>query len=228
MLSSTSWHMSSTKLLLCGALAGSLFTLVWLVEGLRRAGYEPMRHPISALSLGESGWIQIANFMVTGLLTIAFAFGVWKAGQGHGGSVWEPILIGIVGIGFLGTGFFVTDPINGYPPGTPSVLLPPTTTGVLHVLFASLIFSLPIACFVFARRFDEQGERHWAVYSKVTAISFIIVYLIAMAGFLQTPGLVNSAGLYQRISVLIGMTWMTLLPIKLLKQTNEGQATERK
>jgi hypothetical protein len=214
-------------LLLGGALAGSLFTLVWFVEGIRRPGYEPTRHPISALSLGESGWIQIANFIVTGLLTVALALGVWKANQGQGASMWEPILLGIVGLGFLGTGFFVTDPMNGYPPGTPPVLLPPTATGVLHVLFASLIFGLPSACFVFARRFDKQGERHWALYSRVTAISFIIVYLIGMAGFLQAPGLVNAAGLYQRISVSIGLAWMTLLPIHLLKQTNPRPASAR-
>lgn len=215
-------------LLICGALAGPLFTAAWFIEGFTRMHYDPMRHPISALSLGESGWTQIANFIVTGLLTLVLAFGLQKAFQIGGRTTWIPTLITMVGIGFLGTGFFATDPLSGYLPGTPAMLLPPTLVGSLHLLFASFIFGLPIACLVMAQFFDDRGERNWAIYSKITAVAFIIVYLLAMAGFLQVPGLVNYAGLLQRISVIIGLTWMTLLPIYLLKAAVNLQATGRK
>ena len=134
----------------------------------------------------------------------------------------------MVGIGFLGTGFFATDPLSGYPRETPPMLLPPTLIGSLHVLFASFIFGLPLACFVMVRFFDEQGERNWALYSKITAVAFIMVYLLAMAGFLQVPGLVNYAGLLQRISVIIGLAWMTLLPLHLLNSPSKFEATGRK
>jgi|SRR5687767_9641956 len=215
-------------LLLCGALAGPLFSIAWLIEGLNRDSYDPMRHPISALSLGEAGWIQIANFIVTGILTLVLAFGLRKAFQVGPGKTWIPILITIVGIGFLGTGFFATDPLSGYPWGTPAMLLPPTLIGSLHLFFASFIFGLPIACFVMARLFDDQGHRNWAIYSKITAVAFIIVYLLAIAGFLQVPGLVNYAGLLQRISVIIGLTWMALLPLHLLNSPPKFEATQRK
>ena len=33
-------------------------------------------HPLSLLSLGDLGWIQIANFVVTGLLVTACAIGM--------------------------------------------------------------------------------------------------------------------------------------------------------
>lgn len=204
-------------LLICGALVGPLFTIAWFIEGVTRIHYDPMRHPISSLALGEFGWTQIANFLVTGILTLVLAFGLRKAFKLEGATTWIPTLITIVGIGFLGTGFFATDPLSGYPLGTPAMLLPPTLIGSLHLLFASFIFGLPIACFLMARLFDEQGERNWAIYSKVTAVAFMIVYLLAMAGFLQVPGLVNYAGLLQRVSVIIGLAWMTLLPIYLLK-----------
>ncbi len=46
---------------------------------------------------------------------------------------------------------------------------------------------------------------------------FIIMYALAIAGFLQAEAFVNFAGLYQRISVVIGLTWMTLVSIYLLK-----------
>lgn len=206
-------------LLLCGALAGPLFTIAWFIEGLSRVHYDPMRHPISSLSLGEFGWTQIANFIVTGILTLVLAVGLRKVFQSGGVAMWVPTLITIVGIGFLGTGFFATDPLSGYPLGTPAMLLPPTVIGFLHIVFAAFIFGLPLACFAMARLFEDQGERNWAIYSKITAVAFIIVYFLAMAGFLQVPGLVNYAGLLQRISVIIGFSWMTLLPIYLLKHS---------
>ena len=51
-----------TKALLsCGVIAGPLFVLVFLVEGATRAGYDPFRHPVSSLALGDHGWTQTAN-----------------------------------------------------------------------------------------------------------------------------------------------------------------------
>jgi hypothetical protein len=215
-------------MLICGALAGPLFSLIWFITGLTRANYDPMRHPISALSLGEFGWTQVTNFIVTGILTLALAAGLWKALRSRSGSVWVLILISIATIGFLGTALFATDPLNSYPPGTPAILLPPTLTGSLHVFFASFIFGLPAACFLLARYFDGQGEHIWAIYSKISAITFTILYLITIAGFLQVDGLVNYAGLLQRVSLTIILTWMTLLPIYFLRSSSKNsQITER-
>lgn len=214
-------------LLIYGALAGPLFTIAWFIEGLTRPNYDPIRQPISALSLGEFGWTQVANFIITGILTLALAFGLWKALQARGGALWGLILIAIAAIGFLGTALFATDPLNGYPPGTPDILLPPTVRGSLHVFFASFIFGLPAAGFVLARYLDGQSARTWTIYSKVSAITFITLYLITIAGFLQVDRLVNYAGLLQRISLTIILTWMTLLPIYLLKSTSSSRATGR-
>jgi succinate dehydrogenase hydrophobic anchor subunit len=79
-----------------------------------------------------------------------------------------------------------------------------------------------------ARLFDDQGEHNWAIYSRITAVAFIILYFVAMAGFLQVPGLVNYAGLLQRISVVICLTWMTLLPLHLLNSRQKFEAIRRK
>ncbi len=49
----------TTKVLLvCGAITGPLFTVAWIVEGATRANYNPLRHPISSLSISEFGWTQ--------------------------------------------------------------------------------------------------------------------------------------------------------------------------
>jgi hypothetical membrane protein len=212
-----------TKLLLfCGVIAGPLFTIAWIVEGATRTDYNPLRHPISSLSIGEMGWTQAANFLITGLLTLAFAFGLRRTLKSYGGSAWGPLLIGAVGIGLLGAGIFVTDPMNGYPPGTPNLSLQYSLAGRLHRLFSALVFlGLPSASFVFSRFFVRRGSRNWAIYSVVTGIAFLILFIVTGAGFAQVETLVDYAGLFQRITLTIGWAWLTLLAIYMLDATAE-------
>jgi hypothetical protein len=55
-------------LLACGAFGPLLFIVVFLIEGATRADYSALRQPISSLSIGELGWMQRMNFLITGLL----------------------------------------------------------------------------------------------------------------------------------------------------------------
>ncbi len=210
-------------LLLCGAIAGPLFTLAWVAEGAMRANYNPLRHPVSSLALGDFGWTQIANFIVAGLLTLAFAIGLRRALQPLGGSRWGPLLIGAYAIGLLGAGIFVTDPVSGYPPGTPDMLLKYSSVhAALHDLFSIPTFvGLPIACFVFARRFAGWGERGWAIYSTVTGLAFAVMFVLASAGFAQAKDLADLGGRFQRITITIGWTWLTLLAIHMLRASSD-------
>ena len=149
-------------LLWCGVVGPAFFVVSFLVQGALRPAYDPLRHPVSSLSLGGgAAWVQSATFLVTGLLVIAFAVGLGRAGCGR----WTPILIGLVGLGLLGAGVFTSDPINGYPPGTP-IPAPRTLPGILHDQFSTPVFTaLPAACLVMARRFGRQGARRWRAYS---------------------------------------------------------------
>jgi hypothetical protein len=54
--------------LACGMVAGPLFFLVFTVAGLVRPDYDPLRHPVSSLEFGPTGWVQALNFIVTGTL----------------------------------------------------------------------------------------------------------------------------------------------------------------
>lgn len=210
-----------TKLsLMCGALAGPLFTLAWFLQGLNRADYDPLRHPISSLSIGASGWIQNMSFIITGLLTLALASGLRRALQSRGGSKWGVIWIAAVGVGFIGAGLFVTDPLNGYPPGTPLMPLQPSIGGRLHRLFSAFVFfGLPGASFVLARLFARHGELVWATYSRLSGVAFIVAFILTSAGFGQFGVLVNYAGLLQRLTLLIGLAWMTFLPLYLMNSS---------
>ena len=169
--------------------------------------------------------MQRANFIVTGLLTLAFASGLRGALRAMGGSRWAPILVGAVGVGFIGAGMFAPDPLNGYPPGTPNLPLARSPSGVLHDLFSMGFFGgLPTACFVLGRRQAAFGDRAWAAYSIGTGLAFIAAFVLTSAGFRQVDGLADVAGLLQRITVIIGLTWMGLLSIHLLR--NESRERE--
>ena len=209
-------------LLTCGAIAGPLFVAAFLVEGATRADYDPLRHPVSSLALGDLGWTQTANFLVAGLLTLVFAGGLRRVLPSGRGSTWGPLLVGVWAVGLLGAGVFVTDPVSGYPPGAPDRLTGYSLHGALHDLFSGPAFvALAAACFVFGRRFVAWGERGWATYSAVTGVVFLGAFILSSAGFGQAEGLVKLAGLFQRVAVGVGFGWLTLLAVRSLRSPPE-------
>ena len=107
------------ELLCCGAAAGPLFVMVFVVEGPHRPDYKPLRHPVSSLALGSRGSVQVANFAVAGTLYLAGAAGLMRTRDPLLGTGLGPALFGGVGLGLLGSAAFSADPVSGYPPGTP-------------------------------------------------------------------------------------------------------------
>jgi hypothetical protein len=106
-------------LLACGVIAGPLFVGVAALQALTRDGFDLSRHRLSRLSLGDLGWIQITNFVVAGLLSTAFAVGMWLVLHPGRAGTWGPILTGVFGAGLAAGGVFVPDPCLGFSPGAP-------------------------------------------------------------------------------------------------------------
>jgi hypothetical protein len=218
----------SRALLVCGTIAGPLFTAAWILEGATRAHYDPLRHPVSSLELGgDLGWTQRANFVVAGLLTLPFAVGLRRALRPLGGSTWGPLLVGAHAVGLLGAGIFVTDPVSGYPPGTPDRLQAyGSVHAAVHDLFSIGTFvGLPIASLVMARRFAGWGQRGWATYSAATGLAFVAGFVLASMAFNQVEPLVAFGGLFQRATVTLGWTWLTLLAVHLLRDLPQPPAS---
>jgi hypothetical membrane protein len=205
-----------TKMLLtCGAIAGPLFIITFLIEGATRTDYNPLKHPVSSLALGDFGWIQMVNFVITGLLLLVFAIGVRRKLRP---AFWRPLLVGLVGISLIGAGIFITDPINGYPPGTPLMLVEYSNHGRIHDLFGILTFlGLPITCLVFSFGFVRARKYGWAAYSVLSAIAMFVFFILASMGLSQIPGYSDFAGVFQRVSIISGLGWITLLAIHLRK-----------
>src|SRR5260221_10122313 len=178
--------MQPKVLLMCGVIAGPLFVTTLLIEGATKAGYSPLRHPGSSIAWGEFGWVQGLNFIGAGLLSLALALGLRRMLQPFNGSAWGPVLIACWAIGLIGAGIFLTDPVNGFPPGTPNAMLHPSWHGALHDLLSVPGFlCLDIACFVFSRWFAKRGRPGWALYSALTGIVFGIAFALTSAAFSQ-------------------------------------------
>ena len=121
--------MNTKKLLLCGVVGSPLFVFVFTVAGAVRPNYSPLRQNVSSLEVGEFGWIQSANFIVTGFLFLAFSLGLRRALEPLG-ATWQPSVIALVALGLIGAGLFT-----------------PQDNALLHDLSsAPVFFGLPIGC----------------------------------------------------------------------------------
>src|SRR5579864_7245742 len=91
-----------TRLLLAGGVVGpALFIVVFLLEGATRPGYSAWRDYVSDLSLSNQGWKQIANFIVCGLLSAGFAWGLRRALGSGKGATWGPLLLALFGVSLV-------------------------------------------------------------------------------------------------------------------------------
>ncbi|MEV6768355.1 DUF998 domain-containing protein [Nocardia sp. NPDC051030] len=150
--------MTTTRwLLTCGVVAGPLFVSAVLVQAAARDGFRIGHHPLSLLSLGGLGWIQIANFGIAGALYVVAAVGVRRAVPDAG---WLARAVAGIGVGLIVAGVCVTDAGAGFPPGTPD-RAPERVSwhGVLHeVGFGVTILSWLALCVICARRGRERRE----------------------------------------------------------------------
>ena len=185
---------SATGILLaCAAVAGPLYEVVFLVQAFTRPGFDVARHTGSLLSLGDLGWVQVATFVVSGLLLVAGAVGM------------RPVLLGLFALSFVAAGVSTPDPMGGFPPGTP----PGPPAGLswhagLHFLAGPVGFlALPAACPVLARRFAALGQRGWAVWSAATGV-------LVLGGFAAVGAAAGQAWATLAFVVAVALAWVWL------------------
>jgi hypothetical protein len=191
-----------------GIVGPMLFVAVFTVEGWLRPGYESASTFVSALSLGPRGWIQIANFIVTGGCFLLFARGLAAQFPDGKASCFGPLLLAIVGVGLLGSGPFVMDPVN--------VPFPKMSWhGQAHSLLGALVFSLgPASAFVFFRRFraDERWRplATWTLAAGLVMTAAVVLLKLAMLPPPAPPNVLTPwAGLIQRVLIVSLMAWVT-------------------
>lgn len=197
-------------LLACGAAAGPLFYVMVAVQMLTRPGFDIRRHPISLLSLGDLGWIQIATFVLTGLGCIAGAVGVRRTLRPGRGGTWGPLLLGLSGLGLIAAGVFTPDPSLGFPPGTPQGIPDHLSWhSALHgAAFFTVFISLVLACLVFARRFAELKRWDWMAYCVATGVAAPAI----VAAGVSNP---TAPGVPFALAGVVAFGWVSVLAFRL-------------
>lgn len=169
--------MTPRTMLKAGAIAGPLYITLGIAQIVTRDGFDMRRHALSLLANGEHGWIQVANFLVCGVLVAVGAVGARRLLHPGRAGTWGPILLTGYAVGLIGAGIFKADPALGFPPGTSLESHPMSQSGMLHFVFGGIgFYSLIAACFVFARRAFERAERGWGIYSIVTGVGFLVSF----------------------------------------------------
>ena len=186
-----------------GVVAGPFYIIVGLVLALTRTGFDLTRHALSLLTLGDLGWLQRANLILTGLMVIAAAVGILRAIR-NGRGLAIGVLVIIYGGGLILSAIFAPDPVPGFPPGAEGGQF--SLSGILHLLFGALGF-LAIAAAAFAhagwsRRIGAAGR---GAISIVLGI-LVIVGFVGGAALSTSP--VGVALLW--IAVLAQFTWLAL------------------
>ncbi|MFI7592848.1 DUF998 domain-containing protein [Micromonospora sp. NPDC049359] len=205
---------TTRRLLACGAAAGPLFGIVIIVGGALQPGYRPIRQSVSELATGSTGWIQTTNFLVCGSLFVVFALGVRRALRPRSAARTAAALTGLFGVALIASGLFTTD-VAGQPQHT--------WTGTAHNAAGSIAFlSLPLLTFTWAICSARRRSWVWTVTSAAAGVTMLLL--------IQGLAVPEHRGLYQRLTIGVGWTWITAFALHLRRNTctYEGEVADQK
>lgn len=188
-----------TELLVAGAVGAFGFVLVFCVDGATRPGYRSAYHPVSALALGERGWVQTANFVVGGALIAGSGVAVWREL-----GLLSGLVVAVLGLALVGSGLFRMDPMRSYPPGTPADDPDDHSRAhEIHDWFGSAVFAaFPFVPLVvgFALR-----DTAWSILSWVTAAACVVG--VGLFGTAWEKDASNT-GLVQKLTIGASLFWL--------------------
>lgn len=185
----------SSRILLGGAgVAAPLFLVSWAAQAFTRVSFRPTFHPMSLLSLGEMGWVQIANFIITGLLVIGGSVGLRRTLEDGRLTRWVTALIATMGIGLVLAGLFPTDAGAGFPAGAPAGAPVMTWHGAVHetgFLVTQLAFI--VAGILLAIRFGRSRQRGWMLTCVAAVVSAVLIAALGAPETLAIRLVISSA-----------------------------------
>lgn len=210
-------------LLRCGTYAGLTYVTLGLLQILLRDGFDITRHPLSILANGRMGWVQIVNFLVTGMLMLAFAAGVFSTLRGRFGGTLGACMLGLFGVGLVGAGIFVAGPMADFPPPDDRVpgLFP--VNGMLHFMAGGIGFlGLIMAAITFALRFAKGRSWGRSLFSLVIGTFFACAFAGIASG---PPDAITMITFY--LAVLFAWAWVVALSAWLTKEVASRPSTAK-
>jgi hypothetical membrane protein len=177
---------------------------VFTIDGWLSPGYSPLSQSVSSLgTTGTSAWIQNTNFVVFGLLLMAFAVGfsqLLREVLGKEGVWVRTFLLLLTGAGLVNDGFFTQDSVT-------------TFHGLLHALGFLVIFaSLIAALLLIGRQLRTIAPwRGYGWYSTITGL--LTLGVLVLSAVLADP--LQMTGLFQRILVVVAFGWYVVMGCRL-------------
>ncbi len=200
--------------LLIAGLAGAVaFNATYLIDGATRPGYDWLSQPVSALSLGPGGTVQVVNFIAFGTLGCITAL-AWRLTLTGGiGETWYPRLAVLAGLAMICTGIFTLDPAHGYPPGSP-VPAHPSVHAQVHNIASYISLTATVAgLIILARRFSrEPGWRGWVPLALAAAV-LMMIFLAAFGILIAHNG---PGGIFEKLASLAPTVFGIALTIRLI------------
>ncbi len=185
------------------------FVAIFAVRGWLRPGYSPTSMFVSELSLAPQGWIQIVNFIVSGLLLVVFGRGLAVVLDGGVSGRAGPLLVQLIGIALAASGPFVTDPSTTF--------VRHSVHGIIHGLLGAVVFALaPATCLVLYRRFRrDPAWRGLASATLVVGVGLIVGVVLLKVSEQPTSALFAWKGLVQRIILIVFLGWLSVVAARL-------------
>ena len=202
-----------------------LFAMGFVMQGFLRTdlrlGYNPITQEVSDLTAGPLGWIQQVNFIVFGLLLIAFGVGLSRGIQKASPWMVGPALVVWNGIELIIAGLFprsenaeghIYDPLGVH-----------MMNGMLFFLSIGIV--LVILSLQLAR--DERW-RNLAIYTRVTGI-LVFVLNVLNGFFAEAAGdpLHPWLGLFQRSILAVWFLCLIILGLRLWRLGERDMAETR-
>lgn len=191
-----------------GVVAGPFYVVVGLILASTRQGFDLRRHALSLLTLGEHGWLQRANLVVSAVMVLAAAYGILRALRSGRGLAVGALTGGYAGCLVL-SAVFRPDPAEGFPPGAADGAS--STSGVLHLLAGGVGFvCLAAAAFAYGRWASKRGE---TAQSRVGAGCGLVIAVGFLGGAALAASPVGVGLLW--LAVLAGWAWLASASIRL-------------
>jgi hypothetical membrane protein len=204
-----------------GAVAGVFYLALGVIRGLTREGFSFTEHALSLLMLGDGGWVQSANLIVSGAMVVAAALGFDRAMSPGKGARSAGLLVGVYGAALIGSGIFPPDPVDRFP--DPASTAEATTGGVMHVALGGIGFlALAAAIFVVAGWLTRRGDLGAATRSRVAGAVVLIGFL---GGAALSTGSAGVALLW--IAVIAGWVWLAITSLGLYGMVPHPDLDER-
>jgi hypothetical protein len=198
-----------------GVIAGPFYVIASLTEALTRSGFSLTHDDWSLLANGALGWIHVLVFVLTGLMVGAAAAGVVRQRRADGVNAASGWFLAVYAAGLVGAGFFVADPADGFPPGTPpGRAVNPSWHGALHIVSGGVGFlGLVAACLVLAWQFRARRQPGWASFSLITGVLFVAAFAGVASGSSSSAVVLAFTG-----AVVLAWSWLALVSVHLYRR----------